>query len=362
MLSKTKLQLEAQPARILCVDDEASIRELLRVNLSKVGYEVFLAVNGQEALEVAVAQHPDLILLDLSMPVMDGFEAIAALSNDAETSDIPIVVISGAGNPHERVKALEAGVDDFICKPFDRSELLARVRSLLRVRRLHRTMIETNEELQDAFNMARDAEARYRSLVNDSLDAVFVVDAETGTVRECNEAAAVLTGYASTDLPGLSFSNLCPDAPTGTQGSTEAVLFDRGETAIPVFVKVSVVRSVSANLLQYTVRNLQPMKELERRRIDSERLSAVVETAVTINEEVNTPLSVIINNTETLRAGLPGVDSKVYTRLDHTLLAAKQIQTVVAKLAHVQRATSKEYLPGTQMLDLETAIADEKKG
>ncbi len=361
MLSNSQ-RLEAQPARILCVDDEANIRELLRVQLSKVGYEVLQAANGEEALKVANRELPDIILIDLHMPVLDGYETAKRLRGDELTAEIPIVIISGVGDPHERVQALDLGVDDFIQKPFDRSELLARVRSLLRLRRLHNSLVESNHELQEAFDAARDAESRYRSLVNDALDSIFVVDHETMVVREANATAAKLLRCEPIDLVGKNYRDLCPQARTESVGGCEIEIIARDGTEIPVFVKVSKVRSLREDLLQYTVRDLTAIRQLERERMESERLAAIVETAVTINEEVNTPLSVIINDAEAVRKSLTAQDSKVYTRLDRIAVSAKKIQSVVSKLAHVQRATSKEYLPGTQMLDLESAISENEKG
>jgi CheY-like chemotaxis protein len=354
--------LEAQPARILCVDDEANIRELLRVQLAKVGYEVQLATNGEEAIDAARRDQPDLILLDLHMPFMDGYEASRTLKSDVATADIPIVIISGAGNPTERVQALDIGVDDFIQKPFDRSELLARVRSLLRLRRLHSSLLDSNQELQAAFDAARDAESRYRSLVGDALDAVFVVDRQSGRVREANAAAAALVGCESIDLLSKSFRGICPDAPVDTDDGVETEIVSESGSLISVFIKLSRVKSLREDLLQYTVRDLRPMEMLAQQRMEAERLSAIVETAVTINEEVNTPLSVIINDAEAVRKSLMDQESKVYTRLDRIVTSAKRIQSVVSKLAHVQRAASKEYLPGTQMLDLDSAVSATEKG
>ena len=360
-MSETVSQpIEPYSATVLVADDDSSIREVLRIQLSKVGYDVLLARDGQEALDMACTKHPDLILLDILMPRLDGFETCVKLKEDDVTSGIPIVILSALGNSAERVKALELGVDDFINKPIDRVELLARVRSLLRVRRLYDSLADSNVELQAAYTSARDAESRYRSLVNDALDAVFVVDAESGLIREVNEAACALCGVDNDDLVGHALAWICPQAPDEPiDNPLESQLVRPDAAHIPVLIKVSAVSSLTGNLLQYTVRDLTSIRELESHRMQAERLSAIVETAVTVNDQVNTPLAVIITNAEALKKTMRGVDSQSFTRLEQTLEAAGRIQQVMSQLAQVRRAVSKEYLPGTSMLDLDRAIEPE---
>ena len=116
-------------ARILIVDDEFQIRRALRNALAPMGYEVLDAEDGSDALVKFRAARPDLILLDLNMPVMDGLEACRLLR--AET-DIPIIVLSVRNAEVEKVDALDAGADDYITKPFGMGELLARIRVALR--------------------------------------------------------------------------------------------------------------------------------------------------------------------------------------------------------------------------------------
>jgi two-component system, OmpR family, KDP operon response regulator KdpE len=115
--------------RILIVDDERAIRRLLRVNLSSHGYNVSEAINGQEALANAVAGRPDLIILDLGLPDMEGIEVIRQVR---EWSQVPILVLSVREGEKDKVAALNAGADDYLTKPFGTEELQARVRVALR--------------------------------------------------------------------------------------------------------------------------------------------------------------------------------------------------------------------------------------
>ena len=114
--------------RILVVDDERAIRRFLKVSLGNQ-YEVFEAVNGEEALQAAVTEHPDLIILDLGLPDMDGVEVTRRLR---EWTTIPIIVVSVREREDDKVAALDAGADDYLTKPFGVSELMARIRVAVR--------------------------------------------------------------------------------------------------------------------------------------------------------------------------------------------------------------------------------------
>lgn len=120
--------------RILIVDDISTNRIVLKVKLAASYYDVIQARNGQEALDLARKELPDLILLDLRMPDMSGIEVCHQLKADVTTHDIPVILITGAGDPATKLDGLRAGAEDFLIKPVDERTLLARVRSLLRVR------------------------------------------------------------------------------------------------------------------------------------------------------------------------------------------------------------------------------------
>ena len=118
--------------RILIVDDERNILELLRYNLESAGYEVDDAMTGEACLEKAMEQPPDLILLDLMLPGMDGMETCKRLKSANETAQVPIIMLTAKSEEIDKVLGLELGADDYITKPFGVRELLARVKALLR--------------------------------------------------------------------------------------------------------------------------------------------------------------------------------------------------------------------------------------
>jgi len=120
---------------ILAVDDEEDILEIIRYNLIKENYYVTCITSGEEALTKAKSEKPDLILLDLMLPEMDGFEICKLLKNDPETSHISIIMITAKGEEADIVAGLELGADDYITKPFSPKVLIARIRTVLRRKR-----------------------------------------------------------------------------------------------------------------------------------------------------------------------------------------------------------------------------------
>jgi two-component system KDP operon response regulator KdpE len=115
--------------RVLVVDDEPQLLRALRINLRARDYEVYVAATGTDALRLAAAQPPDLVILDLGLPDLDGVEVIAGLRG---WSDVPIIVLSGRSGSRDKVAALDAGADDYVTKPFGMDELLARIRAVSR--------------------------------------------------------------------------------------------------------------------------------------------------------------------------------------------------------------------------------------
>jgi len=145
--------------RILVVDDVRENVRLLEAVLEAHGYEVVSATDGHAALELAVSAKPDLVLLDVLMPQPDGYTVCRMLREQDETAVLPVIMLT-ASEGAEKTRSIEAGADDFITKPFNRDELLTRIRSLLRIKRYHDTIKSQAAELRD---LNRTLEKRVRT-------------------------------------------------------------------------------------------------------------------------------------------------------------------------------------------------------
>ncbi len=118
-------------ARVLVIDDEPDVRWLLRLSLERLGHDVLLADDGLRGVAVAQRQRPDIIVVDLMMPVMDGHGVLEALAKDERTAHVPVVVLTAKALPEEEERAMAAGAARFLLKPFDPDELAAELGALL---------------------------------------------------------------------------------------------------------------------------------------------------------------------------------------------------------------------------------------
>ncbi|NIA30838.1 MAG: diguanylate cyclase [Actinobacteria bacterium] len=156
-----------QKGKILVVDDIPVNIQLMQKYLSPSGYEILFARNGEEALVQVENGNPDLVLLDVMMPKMDGFETCRILKSNDKTQYIPIIMVTALNEIEDKVKGIEAGADDFITKPFNKLELLARTKSLLRIKRLH-------DQLQEKVFQLEQAKERLRELaIKDGLTGLY---------------------------------------------------------------------------------------------------------------------------------------------------------------------------------------------
>ena len=135
--------------KILIADDNEQNRELLEAYLSGDGHSILMAADGQETIDVATADQPDLILLDIMMPKMSGYEVCQKLRAEESTKQIPILMVTALKEMGDIEKAVDAGADDFLSKPVHRLELKTRVRSLLKVRHLTNELERAREHIAE---------------------------------------------------------------------------------------------------------------------------------------------------------------------------------------------------------------------
>ncbi|MEW6261530.1 MAG: two-component system response regulator [Thermodesulfobacteriota bacterium] len=166
-------QTKSKPPLILIVDDEELNTRLIEALLRPQGYSVTLARDGEEALRKVKESPPDLILLDIMMPRMNGFEVTRRLRKDPDTRLIPVVMVTALQDVEDRVRALEVGADDFLTKPVDRMELWARVRSLLKVKEYNDHMQNYRRELEvEVAKRTEELRAAYGKVTKASLETI----------------------------------------------------------------------------------------------------------------------------------------------------------------------------------------------
>lgn len=154
-------------AKILVVDDGLE-RKLISNIVKKYGYVVIEAQNGEECLDLAPQIMPDLILLDIQMPKLDGYEVYSLLAQDPRTTDIPVIFLTGMTDAEDKVKGLEMGAVDYITKPFDPGEVLARVRTHIKIHTLTKELMQTNKELVEKQRQL-DEDLKAAALIQQSL-------------------------------------------------------------------------------------------------------------------------------------------------------------------------------------------------
>ena len=168
------------PEKIFIVDDNMVNRKLLAAILKKEGYELLEAVDGGEAVKFALEEQPDLILLDIMMPVKDGYQVCRELKADSRTSNIPIIFLSAKTQVEDKIKGLDLGGSDYVTKPFDRGEVLARVRAHMKIASLTKEVLVANRELvENQQRLQEDLEAAggiQRSLLPQKPPRMDIID------------------------------------------------------------------------------------------------------------------------------------------------------------------------------------------
>ena len=240
-------------ADILVVDDDPSIHRMMNRILNRAGYNVLAAYEGQEAFETIAAKHPDLILLDLSMPMLDGFEIAAHLKNNLKTQDIPIILITGLDNSQNHVKALEAGANDFLSKTAQPEEILARIRSHLKVKRL-------NDQLRDyRASLEKTVALKTAQLKNASLEIIWRLmsaseyrDTETGAhiQRMSHYSAAIARKMGLTSKTVETILYAAPMHDIGKIGIPDEILLKPGKLDAKEWEIMKMHTTIGANILK----------------------------------------------------------------------------------------------------------------
>ena len=160
---------------VLVVEDDNEMRELLRIELEAEGFTVLTATNGAQAVGTARSEEPDVILMDVQMPVMNGVEATKILKDDKHTRHIPVIMVTSVEKKEDMIKGLEAGAIDYITKPFFLPELKARINGVLRFLYIYTELITVKEQLikQIMLEMIKEISWLIKSTVEDSFESIY---------------------------------------------------------------------------------------------------------------------------------------------------------------------------------------------
>jgi putative two-component system response regulator len=223
---------------ILIVDDMPGNLRLMEAILTPLGYEVSTALDGEETLKEVQNNPPDLILIDAMMPNMDGFETTRRLKEDAVNKIIPVVMVTDLSRVEDKLKALEAGVDDFLTKPVDRSEVKTRVASLLKVKAYNDHMRNYQKELeQELENRTQSLKEAFGIVKATALDTIYRLsrageykdeDCRSHILRMSNIAAAIARNMGMTERTVESILYAAPLHDVGKIGIPDQVLHKSG--------------------------------------------------------------------------------------------------------------------------------------
>lgn len=270
---------------ILIVDDNPANLSVVVDHIEDEGLHVSVAQDGEEALKRARFIHPDLILLDVMMPGIDGFETCRRLKADEATRAIPVIFMTALADLDDKVAAFAAGGVDYVSKPFQVEELLARVRTHLNLRTAQQELAERNRALQDEIAARRSAEEglraselRYRRLFETANDGILLVDRESGRITGVNRALTTMINQHQEELLGhvlwkrapFNANPSCRTALDGLQHDDHVRLEDwrledgRG-TSVDVEVNGSLHQVAGKVVVQFNLRDITDRKEAEAR-------------------------------------------------------------------------------------------------
>ncbi|MEO8336022.1 MAG: response regulator [bacterium] len=208
----TYFEVVGRAARVLIVDDLEVNRDLLTTMLSPEGYVLSTASSAHEALEAIAGQHPDIILLDVMMPEVDGYQLLETLKGDNATNSIPVIMVTALHDREARMRALTGGADEFLSKPLDRAELCVRVKNLLRLKALSDAHVR-NRQMLESEVVARTSDLRFvaqrAQRYLDTAQVILLALDTNGTVTSVNRYACTVLGWSADALIGRNWIDTC---------------------------------------------------------------------------------------------------------------------------------------------------------
>ena len=305
-LSTTKLTTEKK-ADILVIDDTPENLHLLANMLKELGYKVRSVTKGATALRAAQAAPPDLILLDINMPHMNGYEVCQHLKGDSRTVEIPVIFISAMGETLDKVRAFEVGGVDYVTKPFQVEEVLARIETHLALRSLQRQLQSQNHQLQQEIRERQLAEEKFTKAFRSSPSPIAITSMPDGQFLEVNPSFVSMMGYSQNELIGQVVFDLelGLDQETYEKGVRELIesrillnrefeILTKGGDRRTVLLSVELIE-LEGHTCALSIAN----DITERKRLENEFISLV-------SHELRTPMNSIIGSLDLLKTGQLG--------------------------------------------------------
>ncbi|MDM8554728.1 response regulator [Desulfococcaceae bacterium HSG7] len=338
--------------RILVVDDEPTLLDAIEAMLFKEGYDLVFAQDGHEALAKAAETPPDLILLDLMMPGMDGFEVCERLRADRHLGEVPIIMLTAMDDKDSRLQGIKAGADDFIGKPYDIHELRARIRTITRLNRYRHLVTERT---------------RFEQLIRLSPDGILIADAE-GSIRLVNPELKRMLGIELEDenriLGSSLFKYIAPHKHEAFTSFLKAAILRKmtenqmvtdfvhvnGES-FPVELKAGFFDLEEQPAVQMIVRDITERKRFEREKEDLERqlrqaqkVESIGTLAGGITHDLNNILTPILGFTQlALEDGVDPKNIKGY--LKHVLTSTRRACELVKQILTFLRRSDQVLTP-----------------
>jgi PAS domain S-box-containing protein len=299
--------LDTPKANILVIDDTPENLYLLASMLTEQGYKVRSVTKGAAGLRGAQAAPPDLILLDINMPEMNGYEVCQSLKNSDRTCDIPVIFISAMDDVLDKVKAFTVGGVDYITKPFQVEEVLVRVENHLTIRHLQKQLQEQNTKLQQEIRERQQAEEKFAKAFRSSPSPIAIATLEEGRFIDVNSSFLRMSGYSLEEIIGYSSADLNLGITEAQNSSIWQKLLETGSVQnheIDFRTKSGEIRIVllSAELIDLdgTQCILNTINDItERKRLENEFISLV-------SHELRTPLTSLIGSLDLLGTGKLG--------------------------------------------------------
>jgi two-component system cell cycle sensor histidine kinase/response regulator CckA len=361
------------PARILIVDDERHNRQLLEVMLEPEGFLLLTAASGEEALAMVAEQPPDLILLDIMMSGMDGYQVTGRIKDNLATKNIPIIMVSALDDRHARMLGLNAGAEDFLIKPVDRAELCVRVRNLLRLKAYGDYHDRYSQRLEDEVGSRTadlvESERLYRSTFDAAPVGIVHVGLDGQWLR-VNQRLCDLLGYARAELESLAAQELMQSEATAGEaesmlqlaaGTLDRHVVDekryrrRDGSFVWARVNMSVHRDAEGQSQHFisVIEDITERRTLEAQVRQAHKMDAIGQLASGVAHDFNNLLTVIIGFAELAIADVGAADRHARD-LGEVIKAAQRASGLTRQLLAFSRQQVLNVVP----LDVNGLITD----